>query len=164
MRRQSFSSSLSSASSGGGGEPLIVVEESTLAEEELERRRTESPPRCVDPDSPSLNPYLLSPWREARKHSLPTPQCTSGITASQVSFISPTSCCIALVNYSLRGFSIPSHAFLVLSDSPLLHMPLNHKSTDLSFAIDIFQSFLTSFVNVHDQKYEKKRQKNFFTF
>ena len=84
MRRQSFSSSLSS-SSGGTGEPLIVVEESTLAEEEAERRqRADSPPRCLDPDSPSLNPFLLSPWREARKHSLPTPQCTSGITASQV--------------------------------------------------------------------------------
>ncbi|XP_008204950.1 uncharacterized protein LOC100121612 [Nasonia vitripennis] len=83
MRRQSFSSSLSSGS-GGAGEPLIVVEESTLGEEEAERRRNESPPRCLDPDSPSLNPYLLSPWREARKHSLPTPQCTSGITASQV--------------------------------------------------------------------------------
>ncbi|XP_014476231.1 PREDICTED: uncharacterized protein LOC106745281 [Dinoponera quadriceps] len=82
MRRQSFCSNLSSGS--GAGEPLIVVEESTLGEEEAERRRTESPPRCVDPDSPSLNPYLLSPWRDARKHSLPTPQCTSGITASQV--------------------------------------------------------------------------------
>lgn len=82
MRRQSFCSNLSSGS--GVGEPLIVVEESTLGEEEADRRRTESPPRCVDPDSPSLNPYLLSPWRDARKHSLPTPQCTSGITASQV--------------------------------------------------------------------------------
>ncbi|XP_011136876.1 uncharacterized protein LOC105181663 [Harpegnathos saltator] len=82
MRRQSFCSSLSSGS--GAGEPLIVVEESTSGEEEAERHRTESPPRCVDPDSPSLNPYLLSPWRDARKHSLPTPQCTSGITASQV--------------------------------------------------------------------------------
>ncbi|XP_033226678.1 uncharacterized protein LOC117179115 [Belonocnema kinseyi] len=82
MRRQSFCSSLSSGS--GGGEPLIVVEESTLGEEEDERRRNESPPRCLDPDSPSLNPYLLSPWRDTRKHSLPTPQCTSGITASQV--------------------------------------------------------------------------------
>ncbi|XP_046598683.1 uncharacterized protein LOC107225150 isoform X1 [Neodiprion lecontei] len=84
MRRQSYSSSMSIGSSSGAGEPLIVVEESLLGEEEAERRRTESPPRCVDPDSPSLNPYLLSPWRETRKHSLPTPQCTSGITASQV--------------------------------------------------------------------------------
>lgn len=80
MRRQSYCPS----SGNGSGEPLIVVEESTLGEEEAERCRTESPPRCVDPDSPSLNPYLLSPWRDARKHSLPTPQCTSGITASQV--------------------------------------------------------------------------------
>ena len=67
-----------------GNEPQIIVEESTLGEEEEEERRNESPPRCLDPDSPSLNPYLLSPWRETRKHSLPTPQCTSGITASQV--------------------------------------------------------------------------------
>ena len=73
MRKQSYC-----PSSGSTGEPLIVVEE------EAERCRAESPPRCVDPDSPSLNPYLLSPWRDARKHSLPTPQCTSGITASQV--------------------------------------------------------------------------------
>ncbi|XP_026673515.1 uncharacterized protein LOC108629964 isoform X2 [Ceratina calcarata] len=80
MRRQSYSSSLS----GISGEPQIIVEESTLGEEEAERRRNESPPRCLDPDSPSLDPYLLSPWRDARKHSLPTPQCTSGITASQV--------------------------------------------------------------------------------
>ena len=70
----------------GGGETLIVVEESTLGEEEeAERHKNESPPHCCfDPDSPSLNPYLLSPWREIRKHSLPTPQCTDGITASQV--------------------------------------------------------------------------------
>ncbi|GAB1862118.1 hypothetical protein CAJAP_03197 [Camponotus japonicus] len=82
MRRQSFCPSTSSGS--GGAEPLIVVEESTVGEEEMDHCRVESPPRCVDPDSPSLNPYLLSPWRDARKHSLPTPQCTSGITASQV--------------------------------------------------------------------------------
>ncbi|XP_024221713.1 uncharacterized protein LOC100741253 isoform X4 [Bombus impatiens] len=81
MRRQSYSSNVNAASCG---EPQIIVEESTLGEEEAEWRRNESPPRCMDPDSPSLNPYLLSPWREARKHSLPTPQCTSGITASQV--------------------------------------------------------------------------------
>ncbi|XP_015184548.1 PREDICTED: uncharacterized protein LOC107070654 [Polistes dominula] len=81
MRRQSFASNLSS---GSTGEPLIVVEESTIGEEDAECRRNESPPRCLDPDSPSINPYLLSPWRETRKHSLPTPPCTSGITASQV--------------------------------------------------------------------------------
>ncbi|XP_034944288.1 uncharacterized protein kairos [Chelonus insularis] len=77
MRKQLYSQS-------SGGEPQIIVEESTIGEEEAERKRDESPPRCLDPDSPSLNPYLLSPWRETRKHSLPTPQCTSGITASQV--------------------------------------------------------------------------------
>ncbi|XP_053989514.1 uncharacterized protein LOC128882009 [Hylaeus volcanicus] len=82
MRRQSNSSGLNAGSAGG--EPQIIVEESTLGEEEADRHRNDSPPRCLDPDSPSLNPYLLSPWRETRKHSLPTPQCTSGITASQV--------------------------------------------------------------------------------
>ncbi|KOC64005.1 hypothetical protein WH47_02326 [Habropoda laboriosa] len=81
MRKQSYSTNLST---GSGGEPQIIVDESTLVEEEAEQRRNESPPRCLDPDSPSLNPYLLSPWRETRKHSLPTPQCTSGIIASQV--------------------------------------------------------------------------------
>ncbi|CAK9821566.1 hypothetical protein ANTRET_LOCUS274 [Anthophora retusa] len=81
MRRQSYSTNLNT---GSGGEPQIIVDESTLGEEEAEQRRNESPPRCLDPDSPSLNPYLLSPWRETRKHSLPTPQCTSGIIASQV--------------------------------------------------------------------------------
>lgn len=82
MRKQSYCSDLRSDSCAG--EPQIIVEESVLGEEEAERRRNESPPRCLDPDSPSLNPSLLSPWRETRKHSLPTPQCTSGITASQV--------------------------------------------------------------------------------
>ncbi|XP_043272480.1 uncharacterized protein kairos [Venturia canescens] len=80
IRKQSFATSLMT----GAGEPQIIVEESGFGEEEAERRRNESPPRCLDPDSPSLDPYLLSPWRDTRKHSLPTPQCTSGITASQV--------------------------------------------------------------------------------
>jgi len=42
-----------------------------------------SPPK-LETDS-LLNPYLLSPWRDTRKRSLPTPACTTGITASQVS-------------------------------------------------------------------------------
>ncbi|KZC12334.1 PREDICTED: uncharacterized protein LOC107190434 [Dufourea novaeangliae] len=82
MRRQSHSPCLNAGSSIG--EPQIIVEESTLEEEEAERRRQESPPLSLDRDSPSLNPDLLYPWRDTRKHSLPTPQCTSGITASQV--------------------------------------------------------------------------------
>lgn len=82
MRKQSYSA----ASEGAicGSEPLIVVEESTVDEEEAECRLNETPPRLIDPDSPSLNPHLLLPWGVVRKHSLPTPQCTSGITASQV--------------------------------------------------------------------------------
>jgi hypothetical protein len=65
---------------------MIVVEESeTDVTEEVESHRS-SPRYSLDVDSPP-NPYLLSPFRdprETRKHSLPTPPCTSGITASQV--------------------------------------------------------------------------------
>lgn len=77
MRRASFTG----VSSGGGpGEPLIVVEESGgIAEEEEDESKTSSPA-----ESPSVNQYLLTPWRDMRKRSLPTPPCTSGITASQV--------------------------------------------------------------------------------
>ncbi|XP_058836716.1 uncharacterized protein LOC131693046 isoform X3 [Topomyia yanbarensis] len=67
-------------------EPLIVVEESENYEKEEEISHTSSPRHSLDIESPE-NPYLLSPWRdprETRKHSLPTPPCTSGITASQV--------------------------------------------------------------------------------
>ncbi|CAH1719902.1 unnamed protein product [Chironomus riparius] len=69
-------------------EPLIVVEESEHDErdETEESQKSSSPRQSLDIDSP-VNPYLLSPWRdprETRKHSLPTPPCTSGITASQV--------------------------------------------------------------------------------
>ncbi|XP_018318538.1 uncharacterized protein LOC112904271 [Agrilus planipennis] len=70
-------------------EPLIVVEESESTEEDEHKRLSSSTdlfrqydPNNLTEDSPT-NPYLLSPWREPRKHSLPTPQC-SGITASQV--------------------------------------------------------------------------------
>lgn len=82
LRRSSFSPFGSS-----NQEPLIVVEESEQDEkEEVESRKSSSPRQSLDIDSP-VNPYLLSPWRDARetrKHSLPTPSCTSGITASQV--------------------------------------------------------------------------------
>ncbi|PSN50459.1 hypothetical protein C0J52_04931 [Blattella germanica] len=62
------------------GEPLIVVEESGATDEEASSREG-SPQLLLNPD---LNPELLSPYRDMRKRSLPTPQCTSGITASQV--------------------------------------------------------------------------------
>lgn len=76
-------------------EPLIVVEESFDGDEDDElaaaaagppggeqrdRDRDESP----SPPADDVNPYLLSPWRDTRKSSLPTPACASGITASQV--------------------------------------------------------------------------------
>lgn len=69
----------------GGGEPLIVVEESG-AEDTDSSPRSYAPPRglSIDQESPP-DPYHLSPWRDNRKHSLPTPACTSGPTASQVS-------------------------------------------------------------------------------
>lgn len=64
-----------------------MVEESEQDEkDDSESRKSSSPRQSLDIDSP-VNPYLLSPWRDARetrKHSLPTPPCTSGITASQV--------------------------------------------------------------------------------
>ncbi|XP_068631349.1 uncharacterized protein [Battus philenor] len=68
----------------GVGEPLIVVEESGVEDAESSSRSL-APARdlSVDQESPP-DPYHLSPWRETRKHSLPTPSCTSGPTASQV--------------------------------------------------------------------------------
>lgn len=68
----------------GGGEPLIVVEESGAEDTDSSPRST-VPARglSIDQESPP-DPYHLSPWRETRKHSLPTPSCTSGPTASQV--------------------------------------------------------------------------------
>lgn len=67
----------------GGGEPLIVVEESGV--EESESYRAPMPVRGFSEDQESPpDPYHLSPWRDTRKHSLPTPSCTSGPTASQV--------------------------------------------------------------------------------
>jgi len=58
-------------------EPLIVVEESGGTDDE-ETPTKESSPQLT------LHPGLLSPYRDMRKRSLPTPSCTSGITASQV--------------------------------------------------------------------------------
>lgn len=67
-------------------EPVIVVEEPNVQEEPEKERTRSSSGNSSNEQSPTMNPYLLSPWRDARetrKHSLPTPQC-SGITASQV--------------------------------------------------------------------------------
>ncbi|GBP09929.1 hypothetical protein EVAR_92466_1 [Eumeta japonica] len=79
MRRGSM------AVSGGGAEPLIVVEESGAEDADGDGARATPAPRglSLDQESPP-DPYHLSPWRETRKHSLPTPPCTSGPTASQV--------------------------------------------------------------------------------
>lgn len=65
-------------------EPLIVVEDSNF--EDFEEKTQDDPEsrHSSEDESPTMNPYLLSPYaRDIRKHSLPTPQC-SGITASQV--------------------------------------------------------------------------------
>ncbi|KAK6644873.1 hypothetical protein RUM43_001149 [Polyplax serrata] len=85
MRRASFTG----ISSGGGpNEPLIVVEETDgIAEEEEEE---DSKPST--PETSTINQYLLTPWRDTRKRSLPTPACTSGITASQTLFLVPNAC------------------------------------------------------------------------
>lgn len=64
----------------------IVVEESNIGDENdaATVSTNQSTPRdSLEIGSP-LNPYLLSPWRETRKHSLPSQQVTEGITASQV--------------------------------------------------------------------------------
>ncbi|XP_063237890.1 zinc finger protein ZIC 5-like [Bacillus rossius redtenbacheri] len=68
-------------------EPLIVVEESGATDDEDSGSGPSpgNPPSGLEVEgSPLLNPELLSPYRDMRKRSLPTPQCTSGITASQV--------------------------------------------------------------------------------
>ncbi|KAI8424142.1 hypothetical protein MSG28_002738 [Choristoneura fumiferana] len=67
----------------GGGEPLIVVEESGAEEEAAYRSPVPARGLSIDQESPP-DPYHLSPWRDTRKHSLPTPSCTTGPTASQV--------------------------------------------------------------------------------
>lgn len=83
MRRSSFSPFGVSSNQ----EPLITVTESEQDEkDDVESSNKSSPRQSLDIESPQ-NPYLLSPWRdprETRKHSLPTPPCMSGITASQV--------------------------------------------------------------------------------
>lgn len=82
LRRSSFTPTFGNSNQ----EPLIVVEESEQDEKEETDSKKSSPRYSLDVESP-VNPYLLSPWRdprETRKHSLPTPPCTSGITASQV--------------------------------------------------------------------------------
>ncbi|XP_046989215.1 uncharacterized protein LOC124594814 [Schistocerca americana] len=80
MRRASYAPATTAQ---GPGEPLIVVEESGGTDDEGSPGPP-SPPPGFNPDSPLLNPGLLSPFRDMRKRSLPTPACTSGITASQV--------------------------------------------------------------------------------
>ncbi|CAG9136064.1 unnamed protein product [Plutella xylostella] len=67
----------------GGGEPLIVVEESGSEDSETSCRPPQLP-RGLSVDESPPDPYHLSPWRDTRKHSLPTPSCTTGPTASQV--------------------------------------------------------------------------------
>lgn len=86
MRRSSYSP-MSSLSSQQSGEPLIVVEESSAEDAYAfdERQEGSGDSRPSSPPYPAQHdPFLLSPYRDIRKRSLPTPQCTSGITASQV--------------------------------------------------------------------------------
>ncbi|XP_026682201.1 uncharacterized protein LOC103513110 [Diaphorina citri] len=81
LRRASYSP-LMSLTSQQSLEPMIVVQESTCIDEEDETEEAQSPTVNKDSDA-LLNPGLLYPYRDIRKRSLPTPQCTSGITASQ---------------------------------------------------------------------------------
>jgi hypothetical protein len=75
-------------------EPLIVVEEAIKEDDEKDAEGavggyddTDNPPSDEDCDDEGGDPAYLCPWRDPRdlrKRSLPTPACTSGITASQV--------------------------------------------------------------------------------
>ena len=65
-------------------EPLIVVDDLNAEDDEEKKAYDSDSHHSSEDESPTMNPYLLSPYsRDIRKHSLPTPQC-SGITASQV--------------------------------------------------------------------------------
>lgn len=80
MRNPQFASSFNQ-----DGFKIVVEESNNCDDNEIATSSTnQSTPRdSLDIGSP-LNPYLLSPWRETRKHSLPSQQVTEGITASQV--------------------------------------------------------------------------------
>lgn len=65
-------------------EPVIVVDQENCFNEEEEDTEDLAGNGQGCPDTPPQDPYFLSPFRDMRKRSLPTPQCTSGITASQV--------------------------------------------------------------------------------
>jgi len=67
-------------------EPVIVVDQENCFNEEDEDIDDVAGNGQGCPDTPQQDPFFLSPFRDMRKRSLPTPQCTSGITASQVIF------------------------------------------------------------------------------
>lgn len=69
-------------------EPVIVVDQENCFYEEDEDTEDVAGNGQGCPDTPPQDPFFLSPFRDMRKRSLPTPQCTSGITASQVIFLS----------------------------------------------------------------------------
>lgn len=107
----------------------IVVEESNNGDDDAATCSTkQSTPRgSLDTESP-LNPYLLSPWqnaRETRKHSLPSQQVTEGITASQVRRLSERggegSGPSPKVIISLCSFFVCGFFSLLLFASGLLH-------------------------------------------
>ncbi|XP_050533242.1 uncharacterized protein LOC126901077 [Daktulosphaira vitifoliae] len=62
-------------------EPVIVVDQENCFVEEDEDTEEGG---GGSPDTLPQDPFFLSPFRDMRKRSLPTPQCTTGITASQV--------------------------------------------------------------------------------
>jgi len=65
-------------------EPVIVVDQENCINEEDENTEDLAGNGQECPDAAPQDPFFLSPFRDMRKRSLPTPQCTSGITASQV--------------------------------------------------------------------------------
>ncbi|XP_031627210.1 uncharacterized serine-rich protein C215.13 [Contarinia nasturtii] len=81
LRNPQFGSSFNAQD----GFKIVVEESNNFDDNDVATNSTnQSTPRdSLDIGSP-INPYLLSPWRETRKHSLPSQQVTEGITASQV--------------------------------------------------------------------------------
>ncbi|VVC31398.1 Hypothetical protein CINCED_3A011697 [Cinara cedri] len=96
-------------------EPVIVVDQENCINEEDEDLEDVAGAGQGCPDTPPQDPFFLSPFRDMRKRSLPTPQCTSGITASQVRRLS---------DQGAAGAAAREKAFLAtLTRAPGPHAP-----------------------------------------
>ncbi|KAI5703601.1 hypothetical protein M8J75_013802 [Diaphorina citri] len=142
LRRASYSP-LMSLTSQQSLEPMIVVQESTCIDEEDETEEAQSPTVNKDSDA-LLNPGLLYPYRDIRKRSLPTPQCTSGITASQVRRLSDqagttgTGAKEAAFLATLTQAPVPAsggrrHSVITISPAPPLFYGRNRRESIAAF-------------------------------